>query len=389
MALVGIIAEFNPLHSGHKLLIDTAKKDGNTVAVVISGNFVQRGDTAIIPKIKRAKAALDCGADIVAELPVLWSMSTAQNFALGGVSQLNALGCDQIIFGSECGDIERLKKTADILLSEDFKKIVQEEIKNGVTFAAAREKAAVALGAEEGILNSPNDNLGIEYIMAAKSLNLNIEFRCIKRKGAMHDSEQICDNLVSSSFIRGKLKDKDLGYAERFMPISLRGFIETDFISDVKRIETAILAILRQKTIEDFRNLPDISEGIENKLFFSVRVATSLDELYSMIKTKRYTLARVRRLVLSAALGFTKEFFMQKPPYTRVLGVSKNGEQILKNISADTPVITKVSVIKELGEEANRVFQFEQKATDLYALSLETPLECGAEFKYKLLKSEN
>ena len=268
MALVGIIAEFNPLHSGHKLLIDTAKKGGNTVAVVISGNFVQRGDTAIIPKIKRAEAALICGADIVVELPVLWSMSTAQNFALGGVAQLHALGCDQIIFGSECGDIERLKKTADILLSDEFSSIVKEEIKNGVTFASARQKAAIALGADESILNSPNDNLGLEYIMAAKTLNLDIDFNCIKRKGAMHDSEQISDNLVSSSFIRGKLKDNDLGYAERFMPIALRGFIGPDSVSDINRIETAILAILRQKTIEDFKNLPDISEGIENKLFF-------------------------------------------------------------------------------------------------------------------------
>ena len=389
MALVGIIAEFNPLHSGHKLLIDTAKKDGNTVAVVISGNFVQRGDTAIIPKIKRAQQALICGADIVAELPVLWSMSTAQNFALGGVSQLNALGCEKIIFGSECGDIEKLKKTADILLSDEFSSIVREEIKNGVTFASARQKAAIQLGADENVLNSPNDNLGIEYIIAAKTLKLDIDFNCIKRKGAMHDSEQISDNLVSSSFIRGKLIGNDLGYAERFMPIALRGFIEPDFVSDIKRIETAILAILRQKTVEDFKNLPDISEGIENKLFFSVRVAKSLEELYSMIKSKRYTLARVRRLVLSAALDFTNEFFMTKPPYARVLGFSKNGEQILKNISADTPVITKVSSIKELDEASQKVFQIEQRATDLYALSLKSPIECGAEFKYKFLKKEN
>ena len=108
-----------------------------------------------------------------------------------------------------------------------------------------------------------------------------------------------------------------------------------------------------------------------------------------MIKSKRYTLARVRRLVLSAALGLTNEFFMTKPPYTRVLGFSKNGEAILKNISADTPVITKVSAIKELDEASQKVFQIEQRATDLYALSLKAPIECGAEFKYKLLKTEN
>ena len=173
------------------------------------------------------------------------------------------------------------------------------------------------------------------------------------------------------------------------MPIALRGFIETDFVSDIKRIETAILAILRQKTIDDFKNLPDISEGIENKLFFSIRVATGLEELYSMIKSKRYTLARVRRLVLSAALGLTKEFFMVKPPYVRVLGISALGEEILKNSKTETPVITKVAKIKELGEEVNKVFEFEQRATDLYALSLGNPTECGAEFKYKFLKKEN
>ena len=108
-----------------------------------------------------------------------------------------------------------------------------------------------------------------------------------------------------------------------------------------------------------------------------------------MIKSKRYTLARVRRLVLSAALGLTKEFFMKKPPYVRVLGISALGEESLKNPKTETPIITKVAKIKELGDEANKVFELEQRATDLYALSLATPLECGAEFKYKFLKKEN
>ena len=126
MARTGIIAEFNPLHSGHKLLIDTAKKSGNTVAVVISGNFVQRGDVAIISKQQRAKFALLCGVDIVAELPVLWSMSTAQNFALGGVWQLYNLGCQKIVFGSECGDIDALINAADVLNSDGFFEKVSE-----------------------------------------------------------------------------------------------------------------------------------------------------------------------------------------------------------------------------------------------------------------------
>ena len=146
MAIIGIIAEFNPLHSGHKMLIDKAKEGGNTVVCAISGNFVQRGDISVVSKQKRAEMALKCGADIVAEIPVLWSMSTAQNFALAGVWQLYNLNCEEIIFGSECGDIEALTRAADILLSDKFSAIVSEKIKSGVTFAAAREDAAKELG---------------------------------------------------------------------------------------------------------------------------------------------------------------------------------------------------------------------------------------------------
>ena len=386
MAVTGIIAEFNPLHNGHKLLIDRAKEQGDTVICVISGNLVQRGDTSVIPKLKRAEAALLCGADVVAELPVLWSMSTAQNFALGGVSQLYNLGCDKIIFGSECGDINSLINAADILLSDEFAQKVSDEVKSGITFAAARSNAAEILGVNPQLLSNPNDNLGIEYIMAAKTLNLPITFTCVKRLGAGHDSNENIGGLVSSSFIRQKILEDNLGYAERFMPIPLRGFIKEDFVSDIKRIENAILGILRLKSSDDFKALPDLSEGIENKLYFSLRVATSLDELYNMIKTKRYTLARVRRLVLSAALGFDGELFMTPPPYVRVLGFSEQGEKQIRKLEPTVPVITRATQIKELDERCKKVFETECRATDLYALSLSKPLECGLEYKMKLLK---
>ena len=176
MSAVGIIAEFNPLHTGHKRIIDYAHTLGDTVACVISGNFVQRGDVAIVSKQQRAKFALLCGADIVAEMPVLWSMSTAQNFALCGVWQLYNLGCDKIVFGSECGDIDALKNAADILTSDGFFDLAAQKAKSGVTFAVAREQAAIDLGIDFTLLRNPNDNLGIEYITAAKKLNLPIEF---------------------------------------------------------------------------------------------------------------------------------------------------------------------------------------------------------------------
>ena len=388
MSAVGIIAEFNPLHTGHKRLIDYAKTLGDTIACVISGNFVQRGDVAIISKQQRAKFALLCGVDIVAELPVLWSMSTAQNFALGGVWQLYNLGCQKIVFGSECGDIDALINAADVLNSDGFFEKVSEKAKSGVTFAVARENAAQEMGVDFTLLRGANNNLGIEYILAAKKLNLPIEFHTIKRLGAGHNSNEIDDGFVSSSFIREELLKSNIGYTERFMPREIRGIINPEHIADIKRLENAILCSLRTKSANDLKNLPDISEGLENKIYFSARVATSLDELYNMIKTIRYTMARIRRLVLSAFLALDNRFFMTTPPYVRVLGFNSNGLEHLKTPQGIIPVITRALQIKNLDDDAIKVFETECRATDIYNLALGVPLECGSEQKMKLLKAE-
>lgn len=385
----GIIAEFNPLHSGHKYLLDAARLDSDATVCILSGNFTQRGDTALLSKHKRARLALLCGADIVAELPVLWSMSTAQNFALGGVWQAANLGCTELVFGSESGEISALLSAADILCSDEFASSVREKIQSGVTFASARESAAMELGVDFKLLRNPNDNLGIEYICAAKKLKLPLSFRCIKRQGAAHDSDMFTERSASASLIRKHILSGNIGFAERFMPMEIRGAIQPHEVSDIKRLETAILCSLRSKQPEDLRDLPDISEGIENKLFFASQRATTLDSLFNSIKTKRYTLARIRRLVLSAFLGLDNEFFMVPPPYTRVLGFSETGVEHIKQLKNTlAPIVTKVSQIKNLGERARKVLSVESKATDIFSLSLASPLECGAEYKNKLLKTE-
>ena len=212
MSAVGIIAEFNPLHTGHKHVIDYAHTLGDTVVCVVSGNFVQRGDIAVLSKQQRAKFALLCGVDIVAELPVLWSMSTAQNFALGSVWQLYNLGCTKIVFGSESGDVDTLIKAAEVIASDDFFAKVTEKSKSGITFAVAREQAASEMGVDCKLLRGANNNLGIEYILAAKKLNLPIEFHTIKRQGAGHDSKEIDDGFVSASYIRDELYNGNIGY---------------------------------------------------------------------------------------------------------------------------------------------------------------------------------
>ncbi len=381
MATVGIIAEFNPLHKGHEYLIAEAKKLGR-VACVISGNFVQRGDTAIADKEIRAKAALLAGADLVAELPVLWSMSTAQNFALGGVSALVNLGCDTLIFGSECGDITVLSNIADILTSEKFPLTLEKYLNEGITFAAARQRACEEMGAPKGVLDKPNNNLGIEYIIAAKKLCVSLKFKTVKRQGAGHNSLEI-DKYVSATLLREKLLAGDRKFCKQYMSEEILELFSDSRLSNIKRLETGILTTLRAKSKAELRNLPDLSEGVENKLFFAIRLATSLDMLYNEIKVKRYPLARVRRLVLSAFLGLDNTYFLQPLPYVRVLGFNSSGKEIIKNAKPQVPIVTKVSEIKE-----HPVFLSEAKATDLYNLSLKTPQPSSKEYTIKLLTEE-
>lgn len=388
LSTVGIIAEFNPLHTGHKFLLESAQKKG-TVVCVISSNFVQRGDTALIEKRKRTEAALKCGADVVLELPVYWSMSTAQNFALGGISILKDFGCDTLMFGSENGNISELEKAVNIFSSEKFAKILKDELNKGITFAQARENAALKCGAEEGLISGANNNLGIEYILASKVIGASMNFETVKRIGAGHDSTDISDGYTSASNLRNIIKTGNFQQAAEFIPKPALNFTNSD-ISDISRLENAILTLLRKMKKEDFSLLPDLSEGLENKIFSASRVAVSLEELYNEVKVKRYTHARIRRIILSAFLGLDNSFFMKKPPYIRVLGFSKNGERLLKEKSklSPIPVITKAKDILKLSETENKLFKAECRATDLYALSLKKPLPCGLEYTSKIIKTE-
>lgn len=383
--VTGVIAEFNPLHKGHEYLLKKAGERGPVVCA-LSGNFVQRGETAIAEKRIRTKAALISGADLVLELPVLWSMSTAQNFALGAVSVLGFAGCDRIMFGSESGNIEELEKTAEILNSAEYEEKLEARLKTGITFASARQYAAEECGLKKGILEGANNNLGIEYIASAKKLGMNIEFDTVKRIGAAHDSREEAE-FVSASLIREKLLNGDRAFAEKYMPSGIAELFKESSVSDIKRIERAVLAVLRTKSIEELKKLPDLSEGIENKLWGEIKLAESLDELYNGIKVKRYTLARIRRLVLSAFIGMDNEFFMRPVPFIRVLGMTERGKELLKErVSAScVPLITRIADIKALDSKAQKVFDTESRATDLFGLSLEKPIPCGLEYTAKII----
>jgi len=374
LPLAGIIAEFNPLHNGHQYLIDTAKREGFDVATVISGNFVQRGDTAIIPKFKRTESALSAGADIVLELPIPWSMSTAQNFALGGVSQLSAVGIDALFFGSECGDIQELYEVARILSSDEFNDRLKTRLSCGATFAKLRsELVGEILGKETDILSSPNDTLAVEYILAARRLGLSTVFRPIKRVGAMHNDKTEQSAFTTATLLRNAIISDDFEYVARFTPKHSYDIIKDSPISNIRRIDTAILAGLKQMKPAELSRIIDISEGLDNLIYKSLRDCCSLEELTEKIKSKRYTLARIRRIILSAFLGIDNRFFLTEPPYVRVLGFNDNGEKYLSGTKVK-PVITKVSQIEKISEFAKLVFDKENTANEIYALTLDDPV---------------
>ena len=231
--------------------------------------------------------------------------------------------------------------------------------------------------------------MGIEYILAARQNGYNIGFSTVARKGAGHDSSDEAE-FVSASLLRQKLLSGDTEFCKKYMPNSVLPLFTKENLSDIKRIDRAILALLRTRTQDELGNLPDLSEGVENKLFSAIRVAESVESLYNEIKVKRYTLARVRRLVLSAFIGAQNDYFMKPLPYVRVLGFNSTGKQILgeRLSKAPVPIITRTADINGLDNMAKTVFKTECRATDLFGMSLEKPLPCGLEYTRKIINLE-
>lgn len=388
----GIIAEFNPFHNGHKHLVDSLKKDGDsTVTAVMSGNFVQRGEPALLDINLRTKAAVNCGVDLVLSLPLPYCIATAEKFALAGVTVLDSLkSLDSIAFGSECNSPEKLKESARNLKMPDFDELVSKLIEKGVSYPVAREQAVCELYGKEmaEILKNSNDILGVEYIKGLFEINSDLAVRTIKRTGAQHDSAFGTENIRSASHIRTFIDD--LETVSSFLPKETLGILEdaknSGSLIDYKKYESSLMFKLRTMSVEDFRNLPDVSEGLEYRIYEAVRNSISYDELLEKIKTKRYTLSRIRRILLFAYLDVTKELLETPVPYIRVLGFNEKGASILKECKEKCalPIITRAADLKNLSSDGKRIFDLECKARDLYSLCLQKPDVCGKEMTEKI-----
>lgn len=362
---VGIVAEFNPFHNGHKYLVETAKTLTNdSVVAVMSGAFVQRGGIAITDKFKRAEMALKNGVDLVLELPVTFSHNTAQKFALGAISTLNATGViDTLAFGSECGDAEKLKSLAHTIANEPPQ--VSEKIKKlmngGISYPTAR---AIAYGdvCDASPLNTPNDILGVEYLRACCDLDINPEVLAISRIGTKHDSNDIFKNIASASEIRRRRLSGD----------SVASFVpDCNFtLYDPKLLDLAVISKLRLATADEISNINDMAEGLENRFIAEAKKADTVDELILAVKSKRYTLSRIRRIAYSILLGLTKDLCSLPPSYIRVLGMNDRGRELLRKMkeTATLPII-----IKPADYAGDPIFSINSQAEDIFALCSTEP----------------
>lgn len=348
----GVICEFNPFHQGHQYLLDTIKKDGDFVVCAMSGNYVQRGEPAVFDKFTRAEAALKGGADLVIEIPTVFATRSARGFAEAGVALLEAAGvCDALAFGAECEDVAALQALAAELEGKDSD--IKAALAQGISYPVARKQAVPS-----PLLEEPNNILALEYLRCTK-----LHPVAVKRIGSGHDSDDI---LYSASAIRQRLNGSE--------------------IATLRHCESAVLYRLRTMTAEDFALIEDVSEGLEHKIVEAVRTAQCLDEVYSLVKSKRYTHARIRRIILRATLGIQKSD-ASAPPYLRILGFSRKGRELLAQMksTATLPVIAKYSDAKAIGGAVLTAFEQESRFTDIYGLCFTPPRPCGTEKTTKLI----
>ena len=370
MDTIGIICEYNPLHTGHKKQIDLLRSEDSAVVCLMSGNFVQRGMPAILDKSIRAEAAIRCGADLVLELPAEYALSSAEGFAAGGVKILSGF-CDKLCFGAENADKETLMNTARALLSEELPPLLRNHLELGKSFPAARQAALEEMGLDATILESPNNILAVEYCKAILSQKSNLEPMPILRGGDYHDTQAQLEN-PSATAIRSLMLEHR--YWKSYVPGEAVELFEQTSLHHISAGERAILARLRTMSDEDFEALPYGSEGLWRKLMHACRSCATLDAIIEATKSKRYTRTRIDRMIMCAYLGLTAEDLTSPVPYVRVLALNDRGRTILKKAREH-------GIFLNAGDIEHCAYgQKEQQIGDLYGLfALDGPEKPGIE----------
>lgn len=378
MQICGIICEYNPLHLGHQKQLDLVRSqigpDG-AIVCLMSGNFVQRGHPAVFDKMVRAKAAVECGADLVLELPITYALSSAEGFAAGGVKILSGL-CHSLCFGAENADATVLTGTARALLSPAFSDALRQQLDKGLSFPAARQAALGSMDLDGTILETPNNILAVEYCKAILAQNASLTPMPILRRGSYHDL-QIDDENPSATALRRQMESGNLWLP--YVPEKAQPMVANAVKYRLNAGERAMLYRLRTMTDEEFEALPYGSEGLWRKFMHACRKEATLEDILNATKSKRYTRTRLDRMAMCAFLGITAQALAQEPPYTRVLAFTDIGRQVLKEAKSQ-------GVFVNAGQRVDHPYwDLEARSSDLHALfatnSLDPP---GKERNYRI-----
>ncbi len=365
LKIIGIICEYNPMHLGHKKQIDLIRAQNPDCGIVclMSGNFVQRGQPAIVDKALRAQAAIQAGADLVLELPITASLSSAEGFAAAGVSILSGF-CDELSFGVENDDPALLAQTVDALLSDTFSSHLHAALDEGLSFPAARQKALTEMGIDSTFLASPNNILAVEYCKAIITSGCSMKPAPIKREGNYHDTKPDGEN-PSATAVRILMAES--GAWLDYIPSCARDILSGARIHTTAFAEQAILYRLRTMTEAEYEALPYGSEGLWRKLMHNAHSYTTLEEIIQATKSKRYTRTRLDRMILCAFLGIARQTLEAPIPYTRALAFNDTGRQILK-------LARQTGDFPNIGEPTNCPYEeLEHRCDDLYALFSREP----------------
>lgn len=405
--VLAIIGEYNPFHNGHLYHLNEAKRisHANYAIALITGNFVQRGNSSIVDKWTKAKMALLSGFDLVLELPCIYSISSAENFALGSIKTLNSLKIvDTVSFGCEADDISVLKEFADILSDqpEEFKSLLSHELSKGISFPKARENALLMylnnIRKSANILSSPNNILAIEYLKALKMTNSNLTPLGVKRVGPGYHSTLITGDFASATAIRKYSIERNFYAIDKAMPKVCYDILEEavkkgHYVKGIECYEKEIMFVLRNMTVAQIANLPDVSEGLENIIKNAANSCNTLNELMNIVKSKRYTQTRLQRILLYALLGYTKEDMETSKkidPYIRVLGCNTKGQDLLSSIckaNRKLPVITSVKTFTTTCRNKKLLMMLEKdiQATNIYTLGYEYDSFSNLDYTTKML----
>lgn len=390
MKTVGLITEYNPFHNGHAYHIEKAKMltGADRVIVVMSGDFVQRGAPAVMPKHLRAESALLSGASLIIELPVCFATGSAEYFAQGSISLLNRLGCiDSICFGSECGDLHLLKEIAQILADEpiEYQTALKQALKEGASFPAARQEALnIYSDKYSEILTSPNNILGIEYLKALAKIHSKMEPFTIKRIGAGYHDMDIDGQFSSATAIRSDIyqladvnsssESLPLTHIQTQVPSSCHELMKKNYQTryPVKADDFSLLlkAKLLSETAGSLSHYLDMSPELANRILRLRNDYLSFEQFCDLLKTKELTRSRISRSFIHVLLGITKDWLtaMKAPaPYARILGFRRDHADLLGILkqTSDIPLITSPARAV-LADTAYQMLELDIYASDLY-----------------------